>query len=80
MGTYVWIELLAAHYVIREKRGHLLYGKLSKLKSGETLDWVQLGGDRQKIKKIPSFSWEKLKIRGGKQKSPKFQRVSKTEK
>ena len=23
------------------------------------------GGGRQKIKKIPSFSWEKFKIRGG---------------
>ena len=41
------------------------------------------GGGRQKIKKVPSFSWEKFKIRGevfGNQKSPKFQRVSKTKK
>ena len=42
------------------------------------------GGVRQKIKKVPSFSWEKFKIRGGgvfgNQKSPKFQRVPKTNK
>ena len=41
------------------------------------------GGGRQKIKKVPSFSWKQFKIRGGvfkNQKSPKFQRVSKTEK
>ena len=40
-------------------------------------------GGRQKIKKVPSFSWGKFKIRGGvfgNQKSPKFQRVSETEK
>ena len=38
---------------------------------------------RQKIKKVPSFSWEKFKIRGGvfgNQKSPKFQWVPKTNK
>ena len=48
-------------------------GKLSKLKNG------------QKIKKVPSLSWEKFKIRGegvfgNKKKSPKFQRLPKTDK
>ena len=41
-------------------------------------------GGFQKIKKVSSFSWEKFKTRGGgvfgNQKSPKFQRVSKTKK
>ena len=41
-------------------------GKLSKLKSGEIWYLVQIGGGgRQKIKKVPSFSWEKFKIRVG---------------
>ena len=47
--------------------------------------WHLGGGGRSKIKKVPSFSWEKFKMGGGggvfgNQKSPKFQRVSKTEK
>ena len=33
-------------------------GKLSKVKSGEIWETVQIGGGRQKIKKVPSFSWE----------------------
>ena len=58
-----------------------MLGKLSKLKNGEIFETVQKGGGRQKIQKIPSFSWEKFKIRGGvfgNQKSPKFQTVLKT--
>ena len=37
-------------------------------------------GNGQKIKKAPSFSWEKFKKKFGNQKSPKFQRVPKTNK
>ena len=55
-------------------------GKLSKVKIGEIWETVQIGGGgHQKIKKVPTFSWEKFKIRGN-QKSPKFLRVPKTNK
>ena len=60
---------------------YYLYGKGSFPieKSGETWERVQ-------IKKVPSLSWEKFKIRGrgggdfGNNKNPMFQMVSKTEK
>ena len=63
-------------------------GKLSKLKSGETLEQIQIGwggrgGGCQTIKRVPSFIWKKFKIKGGilgNKKSPKFQRVPKAEK
>ena len=41
------------------------------------------GGGRPKIKKVPSFRWKNFKIKGGSseiKKSPKFQRVPKTNK
>ena len=50
-------------------------GKLSKVKSEKFWETVQIGG-RQKIKKVPNFSWEKFKNRGRGEdfwKSKKFQ-------
>ena len=41
-------------------------GKPSKLKNEEIWETVQIGGGgRQKVKKVPTFRWEKFKIREG---------------
>ena len=61
-----------------------MVGNLSKLKSGETLDHVQIGKRVvKKTKKSQVSVGESSKLGGGvfgTQKSPKFQRVSKNKK
>ena len=55
-------------------------GEPSKLKSAETWEKFPtgVGGGHRKLKKFPSFSWEKFKKRGGAitfQKGPKLPKV-----
>ena len=52
-------------------------GKLSNRKSSQTWELVQIGGGRQKIKKVPKFQLGKVQKEGG---VITFPKVSKFEK